>query len=84
MGSFHLDNYQNIHNDNNRIPQPSTTFIKNKKSKKKKNTTESKDNIVEDLNLEDVNGDAYSITDSNTNRRYKVFKKKPVDNAFYN
>ncbi len=84
MGSFHLDNYQYIHNDNDRMHKPSTTVTKNKKSKKKKNTTESKDNIIEDLNLEDVNGDAFSITEPSTNRRYKVFKKTPVENAFYN
>jgi hypothetical protein len=84
IGIFHLGNNQNIHYDNDRSRQASTSSINDKKSKKKKKRTKSKTNDNEDLNVEDVNENEHSSAESKTKKPYKVFRKTPIENAFFN
>jgi hypothetical protein len=77
-GKIRLGKNEKKNGDNETVMHPSTTFT-NKKSKKKTNTTESRNNIVEDLTLEDVNDDH----DESERSKKKKTTSKSVKNAFY-
>ena len=83
IGTFRSDDNQKINDDNDKILYP-TLPLTHKKSKRKKSTTESKDNIIEDLNLEDLNNNEYSSADSRKRRIHKITTHKGITNAFYN
>ncbi|UJR27745.1 hypothetical protein I4U23_009020 [Adineta vaga] len=79
---FRSDDNLHINEDHEKILYPRPPSV-TKKTKRKKSTTESRDNILEDLNLEDVNETEYSSRDSRKRRVNKIPLTKTASNAFY-
>ncbi|CAF0745972.1 unnamed protein product [Adineta ricciae] len=83
---FHSDDNLNVNGDNDKILYSHAPSVA-KKSKRKKSKTESRDNIIEDLDLEDVNELDHSNSRADSRKRTKKLIKtsatKTISNAFY-